>query len=207
MCNVEQRRTAAKSIRLQLDYGFACGPYDYSSGDVVSHQLLNKGSLAEYAAREHGIDPSHVLGCSVWIRKEEDTIYITEHAMKRMKERAGWNRNAAVRMTKKAVEKGKNADEVNGRLGAWLRHRVLRYMGPGKRWYRVYGNFVFAFAGQNLVTVMHRPCPGSYFMRCTLKRGDRECSDPGTGPRDDTEMATGRRQALCNTGSGREEMP
>ncbi|MGN1023311.1 MAG: hypothetical protein ACI4OJ_07435 [Lachnospiraceae bacterium] len=169
MCNVEQKRTAAKSIRLQLDYGFACGPYDYSSGEVVSHQLLHKGSLAEFAAREHGIDPSHIISCSISISRQKDTIYITEHAMKRMKQRAGWNRNAAVRMTKKAVEKGKSADEVTGRLGAWLRHKALEEEGPGNWWYRVYGNFIFVFADQNLVTVFQRPCHGSYFMRCTMK--------------------------------------
>lgn len=170
MCKVNSIRNTGKSIILWTFDGVSYGPYYYDAETIIEKQIYRPMSLVEYAAKEHGIDPATIENYSIHIQEQEDTIYITEHAAQRMKERAGWNRDTAIRMTVKAVDDGKPADEVTGRLGAWLRHRVDHH-GPDDKehWYRLYGDFVFVFTASTLVTVIRKPKPGSYFMKCTLR--------------------------------------
>ncbi|MGN0240997.1 MAG: hypothetical protein ACI4CS_04845 [Candidatus Weimeria sp.] len=98
-----------------------------------------------------GFDPATVSDPTVIIEREKDTIYISEHAMKRLRKRLGFNKSAAYRMTKKAFEKGITKDNANGYLKTWIESKVTR-QGNGSD-FRIYGQYAFIFDKNVLVTV------------------------------------------------------
>lgn len=107
---------------------------------------------------KNSIDEDSVCHWYVAVSKEKDTIYISDHAMDRMRKRLGWNRNASYRMTKKIYEEGKGIQDTKGALRTWLEEKAegrwncLKKKARGIE-YRIYGNYVFLFAGDTLVTV------------------------------------------------------
>lgn len=81
------------------------------------------------------------------------TIYISDHAMTRMKERCGWNRKASIRMMQKILLLGKNSKEIVGRRKLWLKERALDEHDSCI----VYGDMAYIFRKNVLVTAMHTP--------------------------------------------------
>ena len=53
---------------------------------------------------------------SFWFNdiKDNDNIYVTMHAAKRLKERTGWNKKAAARMLEKVQKYGIREDKFTG---------------------------------------------------------------------------------------------
>lgn len=168
MCKVKIMRNEAKSITIRTKNGIEHGPYHYSRDDVSSRMLYSRQSLEQSAAFDHNISMGQVSSISVWADLQKDTVYLSDHSLERMKERAGWNKSASIRMVKKAIDYGKPVSEVNGRLGAWLRNQNQKQENEN-HWYRLYGDYVFIFSKNVLVTVIHKPSNGSYYMRCALK--------------------------------------
>lgn len=59
---------------------------------------------------------------------KKTTIYLTNHAYDRMRERLGLGRKAADRLVKRACERGIFEEEVTGRLSSYLRQRVYFFI-------------------------------------------------------------------------------
>lgn len=83
-----------------------------------------------------------------------DTVYVTRHAEKRLKERVGWNRNTQNRMVKKVVDGGRYAEDIKGSLGIFLRKKLA--LNPGTM--IVYGQYLYIFRDSYLITAydIHR---------------------------------------------------
>jgi hypothetical protein len=82
-------------------------------------------------------------------------VRVSKHASDRMGERVGLSVAASTRLASKALESGFTHAETNGRLhrfldGLYLRHQTASNM-------RLYGEHVYLFAGQTLVTVIALP--------------------------------------------------
>ncbi len=86
--------------------------------------------------------------------KENDTIYLTEHALQRLKERNGWNKKTALRMLKKVYEEGLKQHALKGFLRHWVEH--LKANHP-ECTYIVYGEKVYIFRTKTLITVINIP--------------------------------------------------
>ena len=86
---------------------------------------------------------------------EDDTYYITSHAMKRLKERNGWNRQTSLRMVKKVIDKGVSVDETKG----YLKHYAERKLNFNSIDCDMifYGDKIYVFKGKNLITVLTVP--------------------------------------------------
>lgn len=86
-------------------------------------------------------------------KREEDTVYITDHAMTRMKERNGWGRKAAIRMVQKVFDNGtKAADVRKGPYKAWAHYKAEKAL-PNENLI-LYGDKLYIFAGKVLITVI-----------------------------------------------------
>lgn len=85
----------------------------------------------------------------------EIDIQITEHAYDRMKERLGWNRKAGERMAQKAYIEGKTHGEVRGSFHRFLDGVYLSHGNANNL--RVYGEALFVFSGNRLITVYALP--------------------------------------------------
>lgn len=84
----------------------------------------------------------------------DDCIYISDHAFKRMKERAGWNRDAALRMAGKVYEKGKRIQPTTARLQKWFDQKMIIYKGSMvSREFVLYGDYLFIFKNNILITM------------------------------------------------------
>lgn len=80
---------------------------------------------------------------------------VTKHGQLRLKERAGFNRVAALRMAARALTEGISHGETTGRLrnyldGLYRSNYVANNM-------RIHGEFIYLFTGETLITVLNLP--------------------------------------------------
>lgn len=83
-------------------------------------------------------------------------LVVSGHAYKRARQRISWNQNALNRMTVLAYTNGLRRYELKGRL----KHYTDDLMeGYAKRpVIRIYGEFIYIFRNQILVTIYQVPC-------------------------------------------------
>ena len=80
------------------------------------------------------------------------TIHITKHAYTRGKGRMGLNKPAFKRMAEKAFNEGVRHKDAGGSLAKFLSCRYLYQKSINN--FRIYGEFVYYFADDTLVTVV-----------------------------------------------------
>ena len=104
-------------------------------------------------------------------RKREDpnTVYISDHAMKRLKERNGWTKKASMRMMKKIHDNGLTPNQVKGKYAAWIRQKAENK--AKHEHFLLYGENLYVFSRNTLVTVIPTPRKGSYY-----NQAYRECA-------------------------------
>lgn len=93
--------------------------------------------------------------------EEQGTIYISSHAMSRLKERNGWSRKTSLRMLAKVYDDGIRFDAMNGRLARWINRKISNGY-PGDE-FVVYGEYLYIFNGNTLITVIKTPKKNSFF--------------------------------------------
>lgn len=82
-------------------------------------------------------------------------LIVTDHGEERIRKRCGVKRKAAERLAKIAFEKGITLEETTGELRSFLRAQQ-RYNGQANN-IRVYGDKVYIFCNEYLVTVLNIP--------------------------------------------------
>ena len=79
---------------------------------------------------------------------------LTDHAAKRAKERLGVPKRAALKNADRALEHGLRLDNATGDLKRYM-SGLNRHRGGGDA--RIYGEHVYIFVGQQLITVYRLP--------------------------------------------------
>lgn len=82
----------------------------------------------------------------------ETAISVSEHGVKRLRQRLGLNKSAVDKEVQRALEKGTTRTELSGRMRKTLDAMWHKYGHYGD--YRVYRGHVFVFKGSNFVTVI-----------------------------------------------------
>ncbi len=90
-----------------------------------------------------------------------NNIYISDHAMKRIKERNGWGKKSSIRMIKKIYDEGLTPENVKGKYAAWVRNKVAT--ANAGDYFRLYGESLYVFNKETLVTVLPTPRKGTFF--------------------------------------------
>lgn len=80
---------------------------------------------------------------------------VNEHAAKRMKERCGSNKSSIQKTAQTALERGITHAETSGSLKRYLDHLYLQHRKANNM--RIWGDKVFIFYGESLITVLNLP--------------------------------------------------
>jgi len=89
------------------------------------------------------------------LNESNNKIALSEHAIKRIKQRLGIKRRAAKKTAQRAFDRGITLHNAKGELKWYLKKIYLNY-GKADN-IRVYGMHVFLFAEATLITVYHLP--------------------------------------------------
>jgi hypothetical protein len=82
-------------------------------------------------------------------------VKVSRHARERMDERAGLSASASVRLAGKALADGLHHNELAGSLKRYIDGMFLRHCAANN--IRLYGEYVYLFGGETLITVIHLP--------------------------------------------------
>lgn len=82
-------------------------------------------------------------------------IEITRHAEQRMRERLGLNKKSIERMAQRAYESGMHHNETKGNLNKWI--TSIYFKNKNANNIRIYGNMLYIFCNDILVTVFQIP--------------------------------------------------
>jgi hypothetical protein len=82
-------------------------------------------------------------------------VYVTQHAKKRCKQRLGLPKSACQRHAQKVFDKGLSRTEVKGNLKIYLDYLFLSRRSLNQ--IKLYGEFIYLFNDESLVTVLHTP--------------------------------------------------
>ena len=83
-------------------------------------------------------------------------LVISDHAYKRARQRISWSRNALNRMTVMAYTCGIRRHELKGMLKHYTDDLMQGYSKRPE--IRIYGEFIYIFRNQTLVTLYQVPC-------------------------------------------------
>lgn len=86
---------------------------------------------------------------------ENVSVYISQHAYKRMRQRNGWNRKTADRMIKRIYSDGLRSDEFKGYAKRWFENRTNK--SPQEECV-LYGDYIYIFKEHVLMTAYPLPC-------------------------------------------------
>ena len=104
---------------------------------------------------------------------DETAVVVTEHALKRLKERAGISKKASFRIIDKALHLGISWTELKGYKGQWARAKCSSEENEGIR-YIVYGELLFIFTEENTLITVEQIPGRTRVLR--MKQGYRTCS-------------------------------
>lgn len=138
------RRLESEEFMDDLNYRDSEAGYTVKSTAVLDGLLESEGISRD--------DAGKVL--IIRDMEEDDTVYVSDHAEKRIMEREGIGRKSIARIVKKAWECGTDGATAPGLTGKWVRGR-----DQANRKYVLYGDFLYIFdsARNVLITVIHVP--------------------------------------------------
>ncbi len=83
-----------------------------------------------------------------------DYITITEHGYDRLKQRNGWNKKTANRMAQRVYRDGHRINDIKGYVRIWMKSKDQCEESE----YVVYGENLYVFRENCLITSIHVPC-------------------------------------------------
>ncbi len=161
MCKVKTAREMNKRVVCRTKDGgiFYSGYFQEPGGQVSYEEAINEN--IRKTMDDHCLCEDDIEEIEIEKLKEDDHIYLSRHALKRLKKRNGWNKKTSERMLKKIYEEGKQGDEIKGSVASWIEHKEK--IRSGNAAYILYGEKAYVFDGQLLVTVLNTPRKRSYF--------------------------------------------
>ena len=160
MCKVSSIKNSEKQIKVTLSDGRVIRSNwfeDVNKTPVEDAVNMTEAenSIINTLLEESGSTNEHIVSWTTFRKKENDTVYVSEHAFKRAKERLGWNEKTTLRMLKKVYDLGTRDKDIKGALSLWIKERMSRYSNG--EYSILYGNHLFIFQDNMLVTVLHTP--------------------------------------------------
>ncbi|MGN0242371.1 MAG: hypothetical protein ACI4CS_11835 [Candidatus Weimeria sp.] len=186
MCEVRDVTEAKKTIVYVLKDGTegVTKPF-YFTGKKALMEEEADNELAEEIFAASDIDINDVEKWHTRSFLEPGYIYISDHAMLRLKKRLGWKKSTAMRMVKKIYDVGEDKEGADNIVKRWLDYKEKTVSTPREGiYYRIYGQYIFIFDGQILVTAYNMSNPAAMrslaakhrrYNRAAFKRGESVC--------------------------------
>lgn len=160
MCNVSALKESEKKIHVVLKNGNVYSSEWYLDNDSCKKEGAINCTEKEYELYQnilssHNITEQDVKEFYISRKRENDNVYISDHAMDRLKERNGWSRKTALRMIQKVYDNGARSGEIKGHIATWVKNKES-FSTKGD-YYILYGQNLYIFNHNTLVTVIHAP--------------------------------------------------
>ncbi len=160
MCKIHDVTNCEKKIKIVLKNGQVIKSDWFEDKNKISvANAVNSTEEETYQLNteleKRALTLDDISEWSICRKKEEDELYISEHAFQRAKERLGWNKKTMIRMMKKVYDEGIADKDVKGALAPWIKSRMARY-DSGERSI-LYGNMLFVLSRNMVVTVVNVP--------------------------------------------------
>ena len=111
---------------------------------------------------ENNVSNKEIVKVYVVRVKEQDTVYISRHAFKRMKERNGWNRKASMRMVEKVVESGMRERDMEYKIRQWVKIKNAMRKKPDTDCEIIlYGSYIYIFSKSDNTLLTSYSVPNS----------------------------------------------
>ena len=164
MCEVALLNEVYKKVIIKTNEGKVIHSGWFTTHDKDGNRLFTERSVVETALREHNLTEDNISNWHInQVKPDNGKIYISEHASKRLKQRNGWGKRTQLRMLPKIYDTGKRIDDIKGKYASWIRHKedVKNEMDE----LVLFGDMLYVFNRKTLVTVLHTPQKGSFYMR------------------------------------------
>ena len=167
MCVVNELKNSDRRVEIILKNGetYRSAWYvnnnqikDVNGDPIRQEDIVYSNMLIEYNIRENDVKEWHVNRLRI---NDGINIYISDHAMDRLKQRNGWGRKTALRMVKKIYDNGLTPSEVKGKYAAWVKSKEAQALKHETL--ILYGDTLYIFSYNTLVTVLPAPKKGSYY--------------------------------------------
>jgi hypothetical protein len=86
---------------------------------------------------------------------EDKSIKLTRHSLKRLKERVGLPKKACQKHAEKAFADGLTHSDMKGQAKRYIDKLYLEHRNANN--IRAYGEFIFLFKNNTLITVLNKP--------------------------------------------------
>lgn len=151
MCIVKELAKADRKVIIQTKDGknYSSDYFSAEGGDEKIQNVLNHLKNLNHL-KENQIECWY-LSC----RYDEETIYISEHALERLKERNNWSKKTSLRMIQKVYDEGLDPKDIHGPISKWIRTRE-KVKDEGDI-LKLYGQNLYIFNRQTLITVYPVP--------------------------------------------------
>jgi len=90
----------------------------------------------------------------------DNSLWITKHAIKRVKERTGLKKKLSEKLLLRALADGVQHKDTKGRLRKYVDWLYFSHDGRGNNNIRIYNNYVFVCSYKTFVTIV--PLPNQY---------------------------------------------
>lgn len=158
MCKVKDIEECAKRVCVHTMKGETFASewfFDDERKNTYGADIFTRLEKEHYerVLKENNLTEKDVKKWSVNREKasEKDCVFISRHAFDRMRERNGWNKKTAMRMTKKIYDNGLDPDEVKGEYRPWARYRAQTHPDCMLKFY---GQSLYVFQNNILITVL-----------------------------------------------------
>lgn len=128
---------------------------DKSREARATNRTVGETKVYNTLIQERGLTINDVDYWIIQRKREEDIVYISEHAMKRLRERNGWSKKTALRMMKKVYDNGIRMDKTKSSIRKWLASQID--VTAKGYYYIIYGQFAYLFNYNTLVTLINIP--------------------------------------------------
>lgn len=155
MCKVKNLEECEKRVYIALKTGeYIVGPWfiDTDCEKIENNINMTNEEKHQYLLLKetYGLSDDDISEWSINHNREEDTIYISKHAAKRLKERNGWSKKTINRMVKKIYDNGLDYKKANAHVKSWVLSRTERYSKNDV--FRIHGDRLYIFNNNILIT-------------------------------------------------------
>lgn len=158
MCKVNVLSDSEKRMTIKLNNGKMLVSEWYeddgTKSDVID-KTIKENEVYSRLLCDNNAQENDVKEWYIARKREKETVYISDHAFDRIKERNGWKKKTAIRMVQKIYDNGLRVQDTEGYLNLWIRGRMISSRNNDE--YVIYGAFAYIFNCGTLITVIPTP--------------------------------------------------
>lgn len=148
MCKVKELRRCDHRVVINTKEGKTY----YSEWKIGAESEATKANIEDIVAHmqeQIDIDANGIRYWSVNHARDDEDVLVTDHAIRRIRERNGWNKKTTLRMMQRIYDEGLRPEQTKGNTRRFLMNK--QEYNP-KCEYVLYGEYIYVFINKICVT-------------------------------------------------------